>query len=134
METITLKNLNQFIKILDNEEWRQVKGNEKYFISNYGRCFSLYHKKLLKPILCADKNVLQYLCYKLTKDKKSKWIRVHRLVASAFIANNENKREVHHKDGNHLNNHSENLMWVNHAEHVELHKQLRQQKKSEKAA
>ena len=36
----------------------------------------------------------------------------HRLVAKAFIANPDNLPEVHHIDGNPLNNNINNLMWV----------------------
>ena len=47
---------------------------------------------------------------------------VHRVIATQLIPNPENKAEIHHIDGNRLNNAVENLMWVTRAEHRELHK------------
>lgn len=79
-----------------------------YCVSREGKIFSLKSNRFLKPF--SDTAGYQYIeCYKNGKKHK---FSVHRLVATAFIENPENKKEVNHKDGNKLNNTVENLEWV----------------------
>lgn len=47
----------------------------------------------------------------MSKEGKTKSIRIHRLVAKAFIPNPDNLPEVNHKDENKLNNNASNLEW-----------------------
>ena len=47
---------------------------------------------------------------------------IHRLVATAYVPNPENKKEIHHLDGNRYNNKADNLVWVTRAEHQQYHK------------
>lgn len=52
-----------------------------------------------------------YLILGLYRNGKSKTVRVHRLVAKAFIENPYNLPEINHIDENKTNNHVENLEW-----------------------
>lgn len=44
---------------------------------------------------------------------------VHRLVAEAYLSNDNNKKTVNHKDGNRSNNNVENLEWMTIAENLQ---------------
>jgi len=96
------------------EIWKPVVGYEGlYEISNLGKVKSLKYGK--ERILKSSKNKVGYLMVSLFKDGKHKIYKVHRLVASAFIPNNDLfKTEVNHKDENKENNNIENLEWCTH--------------------
>lgn len=95
------------------EIWKDIPNYEgRYQVSNLGNIKSLSFKNqnfesLLKPSL----NSSGYYKVELYKDKKSKVFYVHRLVATVFIPNPENKSEVNHIDGNKINNIVSNLEW-----------------------
>lgn len=105
------------------EIWKDIKGYEKkYKISNLGNIRSyctgkeiirkqVFNKKLGYYAVCLGSNNKQY---------------VHRLLAQAFIPNQENKKQVNHKDGNRANNDLSNLEWVTCSEnHIHAYKELK---------
>lgn len=83
------------VKVLD----RKIKNNYNYFVRK---------EKILK--LCVSKkDGYVYVC--LTKNNKGKTVKVHRLVAKAFIPNPNNLPQVNHKDEDKTNNCVDNLEW-----------------------
>ncbi len=132
-EIITEKELNRrdngYIDYIEGEVWKVSKDFPNYIISSYGRVFSLYQERLLKPYVCPFKGKMDYLYVKLTKCKGQKEsIRLHKLVAETFIDNPKHKKIVHHIDCNALNNRADNLMWVTSEEHKELHRKRKKNK------
>lgn len=96
-----------------NEIWRDIEGYEGlYQVSNKGRVKSLKYGK--ERILKSHDNGRGYVDVQLSKDSTRKYIKVHRLVAQAFIPNQNNLSEVNHKDENKKNNCVENLQWMRH--------------------
>lgn len=61
----------------------------------------------------------EYSIVSLSAGGKRKSKSIHRLVATAFIPNPENKLQVNHIDGNKKNNSVLNLEWVNAKENVQ---------------
>lgn len=97
-------------------EWKLIEGFDGvYSVSNYGEVRNNKTGKLMKP----RKNETGYLRINLTKNGKPKCMRVHRLVAQAFIPNPENKPEVNHIDFNRENNCVSNLEWVTNQENTQ---------------
>lgn len=90
------------------EEWRDLKGYEGlYKVSNLGRVYSVYKQDFKQPYFDKD----GYLMIGLRKEGKHKNLRLHRIIAEAFIPNPDNLPCVNHKDENKTNNTVENLEW-----------------------
>jgi hypothetical protein len=77
------------------------------------------HKRFIPKKLKHSTNAFGYKQLLIrNKDNKSKSVRVHHLVARAFIPNPNNYKEIHHKDSNKTNNHVSNLEWCNRSKNV----------------
>jgi hypothetical protein len=108
------------------EVWKDIVGYEgMYQVSNYGNVKSLERvvvrsngsKMYIKEKLLNKRlNDRGYIEIKLSKNGKSGYAKLHRLVAQAFIPNPENKPQVNHKDTDKENNHVDNLEWNTHSE------------------
>ena len=89
------------------EIWEKIPGfNSFYQVSSLGNVRSLKGNKTL--FLHPN----GYLQVNLYKNDKTKSRLVHRLVASAFIPNNENKPQVNHINGDKTDNKISNLEWA----------------------
>ena len=95
------------------EIWKDIEGYEGlYQISTLGRVRSLRKFDELNNIFVMKPNASnRYYKISLSKNGKTKYFFVHRLVAQAFIPNPDNLSLVNHKDCNKLNNCVSNLEW-----------------------
>ena len=88
---------------------RDVKGYEGlYGITSCGKVWSYKRQKFLKPYY--DTN--GYLQVSLYKNGNHKVIRIHKLVAEAYIPNPDNLPQVDHIDNDKNHNYINNLQWL----------------------
>lgn len=101
-----------------NEEWRDVVGYEGlYQVSDNGRvksvkrCVPHANEKTMfvRERICKVFVNRKYIYVTLSKDGKQSNMKVHRLVAEAFIPNPDGLPQVNHKDENPSNNQVCNL-------------------------
>lgn len=105
------------------EIWKDIEDFEEYYqVSNRGRVKSLFrevpssnknNKTNIYPEIIRKQSMRRgYFNSVLCKKNVLKNRPTHRLVATAFIPNPENKPQVNHIDGNKLNNNAGNLEWA----------------------
>ena len=106
------------------EIWKSVDGYEGLFeVSSFGRVRSvqkrdrrghLHKSRIMKQQMSKT----GYRIVTFTVNGKGSTKKVHRLVATAFLPNPENKPEVNHLDGNTCNNNVSNLEWATPSENI----------------
>lgn len=92
----------------------RIKACQRYVVNNINGGKKLVAERLLTPW----DNGHGYLVISLSRENHRKNHYVHRLVASHFLENIENKPVVNHKDFNTKNNNIENLEWVTQKENI----------------
>lgn len=109
----------------NTERWMPVTGYEGiYEVSDHGRVRSLNrvdcrgqrrHSRIIKPRIESRSG---YPTVQLFSDGKPRSLRVHRLVAKAFLPNPDALPQVCHGDGNPTNNTLSNLRWGSASENM----------------
>lgn len=109
-----------------NEEWRDIPGFEGWYqVSNLGRVKRIrkvhwnHGKKNIverEHILSPTPDRKGYLIVVIGNENIKKHMKVHRLVAEAFIPNQQNKEQVDHINRIVDDNRVENLRWVSNKE------------------
>lgn len=111
-----------------NEEWRSVVGYEGlYEVSSFGRVRSLPRvrpykggtpRRLKGKVLKTRIGATGYPVFSIYGGPKVREVKVHRIVAEAFIPNPDNLPFVLHWDNNPENNHVSNLRWGSPSENM----------------
>lgn len=109
------------------ERWIEVDGFPGYEVSDHGSVRSIDRiiertgwtsLRVKGRVLAQHRDRRGYPMVALYNRGYRKFIRVHRLVALAFIQNPEHKRTVNHIDGDKSNNNLNNLEWATDSENI----------------
>lgn len=120
------------------EIWKNIDGYKPiYQVSNTGNVRSLARETMARYSIQRKTRILKTsidhvgynVVYLYDKFGKRRTVRVHRLVAMAFIKNPNGLLEIDHIDGNKQNNFVDNLKWVTHKENCNNEKTAIKQRK-----
>lgn len=97
----------------ENEVWKTIEEYPQYQVSNMGRVRSL--KRKAPRILKAADNGYGYLVVSFYQNSTQTAVKVHTLVAKAFVPNPDNLPTVDHINRNRKDNCADNLRWVDYS-------------------
>lgn len=102
------------------EEWRPIAGWERHYqVSNLGRVRNVRRwSKRFNRVLKGSHAGHGYLVVNLNYEGRNERWYVHRLVATTFIPNPDNKPEVNHLKGIRTDNRASELEWATTAENI----------------
>jgi len=100
------------IQLSDFGNFKNIEGYPDYAVSDRGFVLSKNKMRILKG--CVDS--VGYPCLNIYRDQVRRHVRVHTLVAEAFLDNPNTYKYVDHIDGDKTNNTIENLRWCSNGE------------------
>ena len=102
-------NIDNIKKINSTEVFKQINGYENYYISNFGRVYSVKKQDFMKQSISKQNG---YICVSIC-NKKHKTFTIHRLLGLYFIKNEKPNEYniIDHIDRNRQNNNLDNLRW-----------------------
>lgn len=123
----TKKTFTEWLKWLREkgiEKWNDVPGWHGVLkVSTHGNVFNLITQKMQYQ----HDNGKGYKVVRVNIDNGIYRLRIHRLVAMAFIPNPENLEVVNHKDLNKSNNHVSNLEWCTYEDNTRHYHRMKKE-------
>lgn len=124
MEENTILYYDNKEETIEGEIWKDIIGYEGYYqVSNLGRVKSKPRKGTKGGIMTQHErndnhHSKKYLRVPLTKDHKTKWLSVNRLVAQAFLENYREDLQVDHINNNEKDNKAWNLQMLTNQDNI----------------